>query len=56
VNGHDLDRSDAEVVETMLALAAGSLAEADLAGWFRAAMRPLPPDQPATEPESVPVG
>jgi death on curing protein len=56
VNGHDLDRSDAEVVETMLALAAGSLAEADLAAWFRAAMRPLPPDQLEKEPESVPLG
>lgn len=55
VNGYDLDRADAEVIEAMLALAAGSLAEADLAVWFRAAMRPLPPDRPVEEPEQVPI-
>jgi death-on-curing protein len=56
VNGYDLDRNDVEVIETMFAVAAGTLGEPDLAGWFRAAMRPLPPEQPAEEPESVPAG
>jgi death-on-curing protein len=41
VNGHDLDASDEEVLTTMLALAAGRLAEQDLAGWIRARIVPL---------------
>lgn len=35
LNGRDLEASDAEVVETMLALADGSLSESDLASWLQ---------------------
>jgi death-on-curing protein len=35
LNGYGLDASDADLVLTFLALAAGDLAEADLARWFR---------------------
>ncbi len=35
LNGYRLLASDAEVVVTFLALAAGELSEDDLAGWFR---------------------
>lgn len=36
LNGHSLDASDAELVVAILALAAGELAEDELADWFRA--------------------
>jgi death-on-curing protein len=35
LNGKDLDASEAEVVQVMVALAAGSLTEAQLAKWIR---------------------
>jgi death-on-curing protein len=35
LNGKDLDASEAEVVQVMVALAAGSLSEAQLAKWIR---------------------
>ncbi len=35
LNGKDLDATEAEVVQAMTALAAGSLSEADLAKWIR---------------------
>lgn len=35
LNGHALSASDAELVVTFLALAAGELAEVELADWFR---------------------
>lgn len=35
VNGFTLDTTDAELVVTFLALAAGSMAEDELAAWFR---------------------
>ncbi|QGN53582.1 type II toxin-antitoxin system death-on-curing family toxin [Novosphingobium sp. Gsoil 351] len=36
LNGYGLDASDAELVVAILALAAGELAEDELADWFRA--------------------
>ncbi len=36
LNGHRLDASDAELVVAFVALAAGELAEDELADWFRA--------------------
>ena len=35
LNGYELEASDADLVLTFLALAAGDLSEADLAQWFR---------------------
>ncbi len=35
VNGHELTATDAELVVTFLALAAGELSEGELADWFR---------------------
>lgn len=35
LNGKDLDATEAEVVQAMTALAAGSLSEVALAGWIR---------------------
>lgn len=35
LNGKDLDATEPEVVQVMIALAAGSLPEADLATWIR---------------------
>ena len=35
LNGHDLTATDAELVVTFLALAAGELSERELAAWFR---------------------
>ena len=35
LNGHDLTATDAELVVTFLALAAGELSEGELAAWFR---------------------
>ena len=35
LNGHGLTATDAELVVTFLALAAGELSEKELAGWFR---------------------
>lgn len=35
LNGHALNATDAEVVVAFVALAAGELAEDELAGWFR---------------------
>lgn len=40
-NGYDLAASDADTYQTMMALAAGSLAEEDLAAWIRANSEPL---------------
>ena len=34
-NGHEIDAPETEVVEVMVALAAGRLAEDELAGWLR---------------------
>ena len=39
LNGRDLTASEIDVVETFLKLAAGELAEAELADWFRANSR-----------------
>lgn len=36
LNGKDLDATEAEVVQAMTTLAAGSLSEPDLASWIRA--------------------
>lgn len=36
LNGKDLDATEAEVVQVVTALAAGTLGEADLASWLRA--------------------
>jgi prophage maintenance system killer protein len=36
MNGRDLTATEIEVVETFLKLAAGEMAESDLASWFRA--------------------
>lgn len=44
LNGYHPGRSGDEVVETMLALAAVEMTETDLAVWFRATLRPLPPE------------
>jgi death-on-curing protein len=40
LNGYSLDATDAELVVAFLDLAAGSLAEDDLADWFRQHLRP----------------
>jgi len=40
LNGLRLDASDAELVVAMFALAAGELAEEELADWFREQLRP----------------
>jgi death on curing protein len=40
LNGHELDAPEAEVVEVMTALAAGALAEGQLASWLRSRMTP----------------
>jgi death-on-curing protein len=50
LNGHDIDRTDQEVIETMLALAAGEMTETELAAWFRESLRPLPPEPEAGRP------
>jgi death-on-curing protein len=42
LNGLDLDAPEAEVVTTMLNLAAGSLAEEELAGWLRTQVEARP--------------
>ncbi|HWZ57920.1 MAG TPA: type II toxin-antitoxin system death-on-curing family toxin [Gemmatimonadaceae bacterium] len=42
-NGYDIDRSEQEVVETMLAVADRRLNEAELAAWIRSSLVPLPP-------------
>lgn len=39
INDRELDATDEEVVTTMLALADGTLSEAQLAGWIRAHLR-----------------
>lgn len=41
LNGKDLNASEAEVVQVMTALAAGSLAEVELAEWMRERLEPL---------------
>jgi death on curing protein len=41
LNGHDLPTDDEGNIATWLALAAGTLSEADLATWLRARIRPL---------------
>jgi death-on-curing protein len=53
VNGYDVERTDAEVVEAMYAVADGGMSEADLAEWFRVAMRRLPPERPVDEREAA---
>jgi prophage maintenance system killer protein len=40
INGKELDASEADVVSTMLALADGSLTEAQLARWVRSHVTP----------------
>ena len=40
LNGVDLDAPEAEVVTTMLDLAAGALSEAELAAWLRRSLQP----------------
>ena len=44
-NGYDLAATDTDSVATMLAVAAGELAEPELAAWFRVYLSPLP-DEP----------
>ena len=41
LNGFDVERTDAEVVETMVRVAEGKLTEEALARWFREALTPL---------------
>lgn len=41
LNGHDVQVSEADVVVAFLALAAGEMSEAELAGWLRENLRPL---------------
>lgn len=41
VNGHDLDTTDADVVVTIVELAAGRLAEDELAQWIREHLSPV---------------
>ena len=41
-NGYRLPVDDAANIDTWLALAAGELGQADLAGWLRARVAPLP--------------
>jgi death on curing protein len=43
-NGYELTAGDAEGVTTMLSVADGSMAEAELAAWFRKWIRPLEDD------------
>lgn len=38
INGHDVEAADDDVLTTMLALAAGHIAEAELAAWLRVRM------------------
>ena len=45
LNGWDLDAPEAEVVATMLAVAAGERAEPELAKWLRSRMVAAPPAQ-----------
>lgn len=45
LNGYTVSWSDAEVVETMLAVAAKEMAEGELASWFRTGLATLPPDK-----------
>ena len=40
LNGWELEASDAEVVETMLGVAGGSLSESELADWIRDHLQP----------------
>ncbi len=40
VNGYDLDATDADVVTTMVATAAGRLSEAEVARWIRDHIKP----------------
>ena len=42
LNGYDLDVSDEDVIAHIVALAAGRLSEAKLAGWIRRHMRQMP--------------
>lgn len=42
LNGWDLDASEAEVVSTMLALAAGRCSESELVQWLRGHLAPYP--------------
>ena len=41
LNGYELTATNAEMVRVVFAVADGSLAEPDLAAWFRAGMRPI---------------
>jgi len=41
LNGTDLNASEAEVVQVMTALAAGSLSEVEMAEWMRVRLEPL---------------
>ncbi|MEO8335767.1 MAG: hypothetical protein ABI664_12395 [bacterium] len=41
LNGYDVDRADDDIIETIKALAAGTLEEKTLARWFRTTLVPL---------------
>ena len=41
LNGYDVDAEDDDVLTAMIAVAAGKLAETDLAAWLRARMIPV---------------
>jgi death-on-curing protein len=40
VNGYELETTDAQVVTTMIGLAAGQVSESQLAAWIRAQLKP----------------
>jgi death-on-curing protein len=42
INGYEIETTELDVVQTMLALAAGTLSEAELAGWIRKRVVRLP--------------
>ncbi len=43
LNGYRLDAPDSDIVKTMLAVADGSMSEADFAAWLRSSLRPYQP-------------
>lgn len=45
LNGYTVSWSDAEVVETMLAVAAREMTEDELVSWFRTGLEALPPGE-----------
>jgi death-on-curing protein len=52
LNGHDIDRSDTEVEDMVIAVATRAMSEEDLAHWVREALVPLPPPE-ADMPSAV---